>query len=448
LANTDAGDRSLYDLARRVHGWGRIETVERLAETTDPEIQRWMITNGFRNNVMYEYLAMTCAVTGRLAEALDADDINDDLVTSAGELLAAILNGQPGPSPNEYADLVPALRSYLGHVARRTGTLQDRSAVAAIRRFLDEPYDVDIDETGRTALRTVCDTFLRRAHFRAEAERHLLDHDRVTFAAALEAAEDLELDVFEALFTRIDEQRDEHAQWYALLQDTDEALLDRVLALGRRFIDLTAVATGPSDAIGLGPEFRDHSDLSWFLQALVDYPGRGWDFVTAGLASPSIQNRNGAIRVLQKWPREIWPDGAIDALRAAIDAEVAPKVRTFAEDVLRGDVPIGESWRRAVNDLENDADLAIVTERLSATGMALQLRVSASPFSVVVWSGGYDTDAWKGAFVSVGSIGSDGGGLAVTYTDGADGERQTKDGLTVDEAVIHAERQLRRLVMG
>ncbi len=445
LRNTDPGDRALFELAQRVHGWGRIEIVERLAETTDPEIHRWMITGGFRNSVMYEYLAMTCAITGRLAEALSADKIDDDLVTSAGELLAAVVVGQPGPDPDEYADLIPALRSYLRHVAQRTGSLHDRSAVSTIRRFLDEPDDVDIGEADRRELLAAAAEFVERPHFRTEAEQGLLVRDRETFYEALDAARDLELDVFEALCIRIEGEYDEHPQWYALLQATNEARLDRVLDLGRHFIDFDAIATGPSAAIGLGPGFEDHSQLGWFLQDLVDYPGRGWDFIAAGLASPSIQNRNGAIRVLQKWPRDTWPDVATSALQAAIDVETESKVRTFAGDVLRGDVPIDESWRRAAQRLEDFPDLAEVAGRLSDTGIAMGLRADTSPVSLVVWNGPYDSRPWRDAHVSVTSERT--GELRVTYRDDA-GDVDTVEGLTLDDAVAHAERQIRRLVIG
>ena len=445
LLGTNAGDRALFDLAKRVHGWGRIEIVERLEDTTDPEIQHWMITAGYRNTVMYEYLAMTCATTGRLAAALDTAEIDDGLVTSAGELLSTIIAGMPGPPPGEYPDLVPALRAYLRHVSTRTGSLHDRSAVHAIRRFLRDPDDVDIAEDDRTELLAACETFLDRPHFRVEAERGLNERDLVTFGEALEAARDLDIDVFDALSIRIENEYDEHPQWYALLQATDASRLGRVLDLGRRCIDLAAIATGPSNAIGLGPGFEQHDELSWFLQSLVEYPGRGWDFVAAGLASPSVQNRNGAIRILQKWPRAVWPEGARAALEEAVAVEVNPDVRTFAEDVLRGDVSIEESWQRTMRDLAEFPDLAAVAERLSATGTAARLRAKASPFSFVVWNGTFDSDSWEGSFVTVGYTE---GGLTVAFNEGRHGDRDATEGLTVDDAVVLAERLVRRLVMG
>ena len=62
--------KPMWELAKSVDGWGRIQVVERLVPTDDEEIQRWLRLEGFRNSVMYEYLAHPAAVHGRLCEAL------------------------------------------------------------------------------------------------------------------------------------------------------------------------------------------------------------------------------------------------------------------------------------------------------------------------------------------------------------------------------------------
>jgi Cyclic nucleotide-binding domain len=49
---TDDPAQALWSIARRVHGWGRIQVVERLNGTGNLEIQGWMLREGFRNEVM------------------------------------------------------------------------------------------------------------------------------------------------------------------------------------------------------------------------------------------------------------------------------------------------------------------------------------------------------------------------------------------------------------
>lgn len=45
-------DRVLWGLAREVDGWGRVQLVRHLADSADPEIERWLLREGYRNSVM------------------------------------------------------------------------------------------------------------------------------------------------------------------------------------------------------------------------------------------------------------------------------------------------------------------------------------------------------------------------------------------------------------
>jgi hypothetical protein len=258
---------------------------------------------------------------------------------------------------------------------------------------------------------------------------------------ALQAAKELGVDHYDATYHRIEAGVDEHPAWFQLLSVTDETRLERTLELGRRLIDLDAIATGPSDAIGLGPGFQAHGHLLWFLQELGRFPGRGWDFIAVGLASPSIQNRNRSLRTLQEWPRDSWPDGAEGALQAAIDAEVVSKVRRYATDVLRGDVPVDESWRRAVDDLAKWPELAGLARRLATAETGRRFRAQGTTMSLAVWDGPYDSVPWDGVNVTV-SHHDD--GFTVTLGEGRGSPVDTTGGLTETEALDRIDGMLRR----
>ena len=46
------GNNEIWNLAKRVHGWGRIHAIEQLEPETN-DIRRWLLTDGVRNEVMY-----------------------------------------------------------------------------------------------------------------------------------------------------------------------------------------------------------------------------------------------------------------------------------------------------------------------------------------------------------------------------------------------------------
>ncbi|WP_237691074.1 hypothetical protein [Paenibacillus caui] len=82
----------LFELAKRVHGWGKIHIVERL-EPASQEIKDWLLRQGCQNSVMNEYLACICARNGDLREALSADQIDSALFDGATDIIEALLNG-------------------------------------------------------------------------------------------------------------------------------------------------------------------------------------------------------------------------------------------------------------------------------------------------------------------------------------------------------------------
>ena len=76
-----------------------------------------MLREGFRNAIMYEYLAHTCAIAGDLNVAIDSDEIDEELLIAAGEILSALIRGGPAEEIEDYADGSAVCVSYLRHMA-------------------------------------------------------------------------------------------------------------------------------------------------------------------------------------------------------------------------------------------------------------------------------------------------------------------------------------------
>src|SRR5579875_1945882 len=162
-------DEALWRLARNVTGWGRIHVVERLAGTTNPAVKRWLLREGFRNSVLYEYLAGTCARAGGLLAALSEDRVDRELLTAAGEIIQALIAGGPAEGMDDYEDARPVLESYLDHMASGAETVEDFLHVHSIKGYLDEDdsrwagrYDAGWSAKSRDSLRSLCESILSR----------------------------------------------------------------------------------------------------------------------------------------------------------------------------------------------------------------------------------------------------------------------------------------------
>ena len=291
----DDPELQLWELAKGVNGWGRIHCVERLDGTKHPAIKAWLLRDGFRNSVMYEYLAHIAAGAGGLVEELRAENPDDALLAGAGDMLAAMANGPPGPGMQGYAAAAEATELYLKHMDARAQTLADLLSITTLRDYAGrgDGWEASAEHgwssERRETIVAMADRIIARPEWRARIATGLEDDDSRGFWRARAAAERLGIDTWDASFQRQERGLDEN--WYQLMQTDDPGRIDRVLALAESVLPLDQIATGPGTELGFSHAFRHHSALDYIVQELGRFPGKGWAFVRAALQSPVIRNR-------------------------------------------------------------------------------------------------------------------------------------------------------------
>ena len=351
-------DPTLWRLAQGVRGWGRIHVVERLAETEDPDIRSWMLREGFRNEIMDEYLAHTCAVAGDLAGALAADIVDDALLDGASGILAALLAGGPAEDIEDYDDAPRVVDAYLRHVVRRplhrTLDLHHLLVAEQLREFLgpaSEPLEDDetLRELGwtlelRAKVLELCDEIVARPGWAEQVRRQLDDDDPLRFHRADVAAQLLDIDAWPHHLARVRADPRHSPSWLRLVQTPDAARFTAVLELARELLPLDEIATGAAEELGLGTEFDVHDTLVAVIQGLADKPGAGLDLLDSALRSPVTRVRRGALRVLATWrahpPEAGGHSEAVDALLARVAAaEPDSELRADMQRLLEVETP-------------------------------------------------------------------------------------------------------------
>lgn len=340
----DDPERSLWTLARNVSGWGRIHVVERLASSENPEIKDWLLREGYRNDVMYEYLAYTCATAGGLLSALSEDSVDRELLTSAGELIEALISGGPAETIDDYEDGALIVEMFLGHIESSAETLDDFVHVHTIKQFLDSA-ESDWDsraERGWTAerrndLRQTCDRILNRPEWTELARQGLASDDEMEFHRANQVAEAVGLATWDTHWSRLQEKPTDSGRWYPVMARCDENRIADVVAFAQQKIDLEQIATGPADEMGLGPGWEHHGCLDFVLQELRRFPGHGTRLIQTGLRSPVVRNRNMAVAAISAWGPDRWDEDLRGALQSAAKIEPEEDVRDRMEKVLRGE---------------------------------------------------------------------------------------------------------------
>jgi hypothetical protein len=335
-------DSDIWALAASVDGWGRIQCVERLRNTTDPQIRSWLLREGYRNSIMYEYTAFIAADTGGLLAALRTEPVDRVLLTAAGEILTALINGGPAEDISHYSDGADAVAQYLTLMGSRAELLDDYRAVATIRDFVsaDDSWAVerpDWSASRRDALQATCREILGQPHWRDRVAAMLAPGaDDSEFATARIIADDLGIDTFEATLQRI--ERDPLGpHWSDAWQGADTDRAQRLAELARTRLPLAEIASGPANGLGMGPQFRPHYALGSSIEALRDHPGVGGDLLVVGLQSPLTRNRHMALTAFQRWPVESWPVQARGLIEAAAATDPHEGTRELAGAVLRGE---------------------------------------------------------------------------------------------------------------
>ncbi len=335
-------ERDLFELAKQVTGWGRIQIVERLAETKDPEIKAWILREGFRNAVMYEYLAYIAATVGGLADELRKPEPDDALLRAAGEILEALVDsGGPAEDMDDYAEGAEATELFLQHMEKRARELEDFLAVELLRRFVtDEEADWNARQSKgwtpdrRSRISALADAVVNRPEWREKALEGISAEDDKAFWQARKVAEALGIDTWEDSFRR--QESGTGDTWFNLMQTEDPERIDRVIRLAKLQIPLHEVGTGPGEELGLGEEFKHHSALDWIVQDLGRFPGQGWDLIQVALRSPVVRNRTMAIRALSGWGQDCWPEEARGFLEAAEEREPDDEVKEAIRRLLDG----------------------------------------------------------------------------------------------------------------
>jgi len=336
---------SLWELAKGVDGWGRVHSVERLAKIASrPEIKQWLLVDGYKNSVMIEYLAASCAKGGGLVDALREEAPADSILAGAAEILDALVAGEGGPfeSLRALPDGPEIVRRYLDHVKAHGKALEHYITAHALNQWAeeddpsDEPEDAAVPawpSEVRSAIRRACHEILEDPGWELRTREALKAEDRMLFAQADRAAKLMGIDTWPIHMDLLMQGKGE--SWWSVTCTKDPARMAQVVALAEDRLPLEELATGPDIKIWGGAMNQEFSALDFILQSLGAFPGLGWPLVRTGLQSPVIRARNMAVKTLKEWGRAQWPVEAPTLVQQALAIEPHPDTRQSMEDLMK-----------------------------------------------------------------------------------------------------------------
>jgi hypothetical protein len=160
--------------------------------------------------------------------------------------------------------------------------------------------------------------------------------DNVVFYNANRAAHYLEIDTWKVHWHRVKDNPSDSGRWFHVMRESNQERIDGILSFAESIIPLDSISTGPSNEMGMGPEYNWHSVLDFVLQDLNQYPGKGGKLILTGLQSPVIRNRNMALNALAAWNLDVRGDDINGALKKAYELEPNENVKERIKAVIEG----------------------------------------------------------------------------------------------------------------
>lgn len=132
------GQMEILDLAKRVHGWGRIHCVS-FIEPENDEIKKWLLLHGVDNSVLPDYSALKVFEKAGVEELLDRKDLTLEEMKGILQIMDAMLDEGPVAGISALDSSEPVLAK-VATVANACSGLdeEDKKIVSRIEEYKQE----------------------------------------------------------------------------------------------------------------------------------------------------------------------------------------------------------------------------------------------------------------------------------------------------------------------
>lgn len=333
----------LWELAKRVQGWGKIQIVDRLSEMElNDEIKDWLVLEGYKNNIMYEYLALTCAKNGMLNEKLSSESIDDNLYSSASDIIISLMDEGPAVGMSCYDDSCETIKNFIRHSKTRNLNISTYLALHRIKDYLEESPEENetLKKWNQNDVSNCLIDIIELLHSKdltTEVQTALKSSDDLEYWNGKQAAQKLGIDLWDTFWERLKQNPLDGSAWYDVTANAKESNVDEIIDFAIKNLPLEFLGSGPKDSTGIGDDFHKHYSLENVITFLGNYPKRGEKLILVGLDSPATRNRNMAIRVLVKWKMENWSKELTKKLKRLKEMEPNADTKKKIERLLNGE---------------------------------------------------------------------------------------------------------------
>ena len=279
----EKGNDEIFELAKKIHGWGRIHAIEHI-KPEKKEIKQWLLREGVHNEILPSYSALTCWQKSDAADVLYSDLSREDF-SGIRDIIEGLLDEGPCSGISAIENAADMIVTFLNKAKKMRLTLKDCEVIRIIWIYYKD---------NNPAIVTLCQELLN-----SEDCRRLV-REAVKSGKSLELARDLQIeykdDILQLLKTEFDQY---FCLCNCLIDDSDYR--PEVLRIFKQNLPLDEMKTSPTKSLGLGEAYKKYHQLEILVQTLRNYPLEGTEFVEAALQGAPVRTRNQGLAALQEW---------------------------------------------------------------------------------------------------------------------------------------------------
>lgn len=284
----------LFDYAKKLHGWGKINVVSLLEADTE-EKRKWILCYGCKNSVMYNYLAMVCAVKSKLYERLAEGNLSDEEMIGVRDIIGGLVEDGPAASLADLKNPSGLIVAYFLQLKGKALDIETIDLLYGIKLYF-ETRELEKADT----IAAMVDELVASMNVNVMIKDALPEKTFLCLRISSLRNEDLSEELYELL--RNDFTKYFRYSTYILIKDTKT----------EDFFDLCDLNIKEEDyPVGMGdlqifkPENEKALPLDIVVQYLDKFPNKGKKMIKICLNSPVIRWRNVAAKALLGWEDEL-----------------------------------------------------------------------------------------------------------------------------------------------
>lgn len=325
---TRNGNNYIWQLAKTVKGWGKIDALKFLEPETE-EIRLWFLTEGTKNDILNSHSSVVCAEKGRLDTTLNEREISRQLFIGATEIIEGLLSEEGYMPIYGYDFAGQVFMRYVYHAKVHCQEPADFYMLARISDYMNEDeiewdnrYRMNWTPRERHATEELLREIVRNSKWVRWAFQ-VLQAEEPDISQALAIAEICKGDFQPLLFDKLQKEPNRIEYHRALAGMNERQVMEALLAFTDRFASLDDLTDEEKETVIV------------LVRALGRFVGMGLPFIERNLRSADTSLQHIALTTLSKQDKIYWHTPEIaEAVKTVAKASKDRENRRLAKSLL------------------------------------------------------------------------------------------------------------------